>query len=762
MYIKLSANQWFDGQGYPLVAGRVSVYYYGSDTLADIYSMYHDEFVPVENPVTLSDEGRSASIWFPATMVTVKVEKFNQLEGSYELVSTYTDGFTLPETKNDTLVYGMDALADANPDLGTVTVVGYDNASDCGPRAYVWDPTCTDTADGGCIIESNSTQTGRWLLLSDLRELPSSYYGVTPENDANLAALLGHPSQAGQWGIKFPPVVRIEKGNYTTAGYISSLYPISFDPGAKFVSATITCPNAEISGNLSYVANLEFTSPSAEAHSSWFRTLDGFWGCGAHRFIIDDENYFASNQVTSQHTLDSVTIEGANRITASYINGAYLLISNSNLVGMKIFAPNSDYIKFYNMDWYDHIWTTTTASSFDFGQISQGNHIEFLSNGVNNQNLSQFSRTSIYVKMREAQITAQPASSTVLDLEGRTLGSFSSGKFSKLMNCHVTGNVTLTNAVSGFTMENVVVDGQVDFGTNLVFNKVTAKLVGEWTGSLVAYDSILSGNVVTGTHNITVIGGRWRKGINNATDNTTNTGTILFRDCVLDGVNNTIKTKNLNMINCDVSEQIIEIYPFWDADNNRFLFNGRIEGCTVTNTTPIAYKIFHGLGDGCKDCALVYTWINNGWYGNDKGITMEFWVDTNLLTRVLADSGHYVVYSGNSGHCPLEAWHGTVSPVSWIQCAFYPAEGEIDSPLTNYYRANISMRAVPNWNHNFPSRVGTYGSWIGPAYEVQGGATIKGYLYATNPLPASLGYGDAFDSIIVRYGSSGEPSVIYV
>lgn len=755
MYIKLAANQFFDGQGFPLVSGRVSVFYYGSDTPADIYSLYHDEYVPVANPVTLSDEGRTASVWFEATKVTVKVEKYNNLTDSYELVCTYTDGFVVPTVTNDTVVYGMSGLADANPDLGSVNVVGYNSSSDCGLRTYVWDPTCTDTADGGCILESNSTQTGRWLLVSNLREMPSSYYGVTPSNDANLAALFGYPTQAGQWAIKFPPVVRMERGTYTTSGTIACSRPISFDPGAQFTNATIVCPAVEIAYNTSYVA--DFIGPD-EVHSSWFRTVDGFWGSYAQKLVVDATNYFTSTTLTLSHTLSEVTIEGSSRIAMTYVNNAYLHFSDCTFNCTNMFSPSSDKIKFGNSMWYDKIWTSLTPSYFDFGMITAGHHTEFLSNAINNQSLSQFANTQVYVKMREAQIDANSSASKVLDMEGRTLSTFSSSKFTKLMNCRVTGNVDLSSTVTGFTMQDVVVEGYVSGGNSPVFIRVTAQLSGtEWTGDLTAYDSTLSGTVVRNAHNITVVGGRWRKSIDNATDNTTNTGIITFRGVELDGMNISFKTKNLNLVDCGIYQQTIEVYPMLETTTNTFMIQGRIENCEVNNSTPIRYKVFHDLDDNFGSCVWAYTWINNTFFGNDKGLEAEFWYAPEEYKWIWNTANHFVVYKGNSGLCPDEASMGT-HQVSWSQCSFYP-DGA-DAPSGGYYRATGTY-AMPNWNGAI-SQLGTFGNWISPSYNMTGDGYTKGFAAAINPAPASYGYGDAFQSIIVRYGSAGANYITYV
>ena len=761
MKIALSTNQFFDDEGRPLVNGRVSVHLHASDVLVDVYTLSGHGYVQAENPFITADDGRIPSLFFDATVVDVWVEK-QVGDGIFELLDTYQDGFEMPSVKNDTVVYGVSALQDVNPSVGAVSVVGYDDDVDAPQRTYIWVPDCSEPADSGVVVDSNSGQSGRWVLLWECDTLPSSVYGIVPgTNEANIAAFLDYPDQIGN--VVLPQVRRFEKGTYTSNTTFACTRQVMFDTGAKFLYASFEIPSAIINQCSGYVADFTFSSTDAVAHSCWFRTVTGFWFCGAGTYVIDETNNFADTVLAGKPTLTRKVITGSKRIPMTYSNNNYITIERCTLNATEIFSPVSDYIRFVAMPWLDCIWNDTTVSHFDFGKVSDGHHIEFLASALNRQQLSQFRSTGIYVRMREAEIAANPAASKVLDLEGRSLPSFSSSSFTKLMDCHVTGNVTLTSAPSGFTMQDVVVDGQVDGGTNLVFINVTASLNSEWTGSLAAYDSTLSGAKVTGVHDISVVGGRWRKPIQNATDNTVDTGTILFRGVELDGLNVVHKTKNLNLIDCGVYEQQIEVYPYLDTSTNTFRFNGRIENCEINNSThPIAYKIFHDLVDGCQDCVLSYSWISNSWFGNSYGMTMEFWADPLALKNVIATSGHFVVYSGNVGLCPLEAWHGQASNVSWSQCAFYPEGGDIDSPLTNFYRANISMRCMPNLNNANVVHNTTYGAWIAPAYQVSGGATTKGYLAATNPAPPQYGYGDLFDACLVKYGSAGDSSVVYV
>ena len=767
MPIKFSVapQQFVDDSGKP-IAGRVTFFKHGGNELATVYTMQGTSFVQAQNPQLLDAMGRiSETVFFDADILDMKVERYVGDPGamtvyspdyvSYDEFQVGMDYKALLEQTGT--VYSVAELKEVDPDeFGLVEV------QDVPFRRYIWDANATSTPDDGLVVQSDVTSDGRWLLLWDDEMLPSSIYGVQDGNFANIGMLFDYPDIVGSIGLRTPPAIRIMPGTYATTAWTSTTRTIAFSRGVKFTGGGIICPRAvQLDAIDDYVADFEFTDPSCQAHSSWFRSLEWFWMCGSKDLHIDQSQYFVDKQITGARKVEKAVITGFYRLPATYATGAHIFFDKCVFNAAGILSPTADYVRFGNSGWCDEIWSDHTPSHFDFGKISNGNHIEFLSTGVNNQDVGNFDNTMMYVRMMEAQVAFVPGSSLTLDLRGRKLASFSSGSFGKLRNCHVTGNINLANAPSGFWLENVTVDGQIDGGTDLVMVGVVASLVTEWSGSLTAQDCILSGSAVTGVHDITVTGGRWRKSIDNATDNITNPGTIIFRDCVLDGMGTKIHSKNLNFIRCGIYEQDIKVYPVWDSDNSVFLFQGRLEDCEVSGSKPIAYGIFHGLGDNCKDCVLVYTWIGNSFFGNTDGLTFEFWADSTVLAEVLARAGHSVVYSGNSGYCPLEAWHGTYSPVSWVACAFYQADGDPTSPMGNFYRANYAVRCCPPWNE-YIGDAGTYNNWYGASYQMSGGTTTKGYSAATNPMPTSLGYGDAFGSYFVKYGSTGDTALVYV
>lgn len=301
MKISLSTNQYFDDVGFPLASGRVSVYLHDSDTLATLYTLEGETYTEAENPFLCAEDGRVPTMYFDASVVDVQLEKPNG-DGTYELIDTFQDGFAVDRGTSDTAVSGIDSLKQVSPSVGTVTVTGYNSEVVAPPRTYVWDPSCTLTPDDGIIVVSDTTETGRWILVWDDEKLPCTVYGIVAGRESNIAAFLTFPEVVGQWNIRTPRICRFLGGNYTSSTTYSTTKKLYFDSNAKFTNATFNCSSARVEpGNSSYIANMQFSDPMTVANLSWFRTRTAFRDCGANMVNIDAD-YTTDNA--------SVTITG--------------------------------------------------------------------------------------------------------------------------------------------------------------------------------------------------------------------------------------------------------------------------------------------------------------------------------------------------------------------------------------------------------------------------------------------------------------------
>ena len=474
MKISYNPEQLFDATGVPLSAGRVTLYVHDSDVPLHVYSLSGDVWSDAANPIILDDEGRMDTVWFEAAIVDIKVEK--NTDGVYESVDTYQYGFNPPEVKNDTIVYGMDELADANPELGTVTVVGYYSMNDCGPRTYIWDPTCTDPEDGGCIVAGNGHEEGRWLLLSDLEYLPSSYYGILPgNNEANMAAFLSYPERLGQWRIPTPPMPRFLPGTYTTNGSMSSTKRVAFDKGAKFTKLTLSCYSVEVQPNTDYVCDFILTKDQSVAHSSWFRTAERFWACNSAELVQDPTNFFESNEITANRGIAGTRVSGPAMTLAGT---GRLDFTNCSIADH---ALSTDwYTGFTGMSFTDR-WFV--GSNWDFSTISVGGHHIRVNVSSCMVELANIDDPNVFMLVMAAN------GQTGLDLEGRSVG-------------------TVTSAMPFTYIRNAVI-GEAHFTHDIVLENVTCNelYMQESHSALTAQDSSI---VLEGSNcmSVTMKGGR--------------------------------------------------------------------------------------------------------------------------------------------------------------------------------------------------------------------------------------------------------------
>lgn len=233
MYCSLGQNQFFDDAGAPLSAGRVKIYAKGgSDTLLPIYEDNGDGFVPAQNPVITANDGRIPTVFWPAALVDVVVEKSNG-DGTYTELDSYVAGLDLSSVEAVQGVSSITELRSIMPSENMVVQVnGYYTAGDSPTRKYLWVAGAANTDDGGYVIASNVNSGGRWVMLWDDPEfLPVSLYGVMCgyigySKTSNIPELegLGHFVLVGNVRVEVPPVILFDwRRAQPTSGPLSSV-----------------------------------------------------------------------------------------------------------------------------------------------------------------------------------------------------------------------------------------------------------------------------------------------------------------------------------------------------------------------------------------------------------------------------------------------------------------------------------------------------------------------------------------------------------
>jgi hypothetical protein len=309
MYLSFPQNQFFDADGKPLV-GRVTFYVHDSDTEADVYTLTGTTYTQASNPQFLTEAGTlENSIFFKASIVDVLLEKYvgsSSMESdndpsSWESVATYSYGLDVTTAEETPTVTTINALKALSVDYGKALVTGYYAEGDSPARFYVWDASATDTSDGGYVIPSDNTSSGRWILLNEGDTIDCRCYGVDASHTANLPSLLNYKATVGSQSFKTAAKIRFTPETYAT-GLSFTTSKIVVLPKNFVYADTLTCPIAELDPDGSAFANFVFTGLGVIVRK------DAFYDANA----ISSSNalgYIESGKLT---LLKSLTVNGVN------------------------------------------------------------------------------------------------------------------------------------------------------------------------------------------------------------------------------------------------------------------------------------------------------------------------------------------------------------------------------------------------------------------------------------------------------------------
>ena len=652
------------------VEGRMKVYLHESDTYADVFTLEGSEYVQAENPQLLHVGLPEASLFTETGVYDIVIEQYIGPEGAMSVESPDEDFSKVdefqwgldfnPEAYTANRVDSIADLRSVDPSVKTVTVSWYEGPGDCVPRTYWWDAASVNDEDGGYVISSSVSDSGRWILMWDDEVLPASVYGVNPGDTANMNLLLNYPDVVGSFGLRTAPIVRFQAGTYSSGVGYSTAKTLMFDTGAKFTETEFTCPNAVIAGHVtSYVANFYFTSPNAEAHSSWFRDVDSWWHCGARTMVIDDTNFFATTTMKNTVDLLGVTIIGDTRIPTTFVNGAYLKVRNCNILGRHIFNPSQDYLQFSQMKFTTDWFTSINAAHYDFGLISGGHRLDCRTAlGGNTLDFEDFGAPNIYYKARLAN------GDTEFDGHGATYSYFTvNDQFTSISNCTVPSMIDSRCE----SWKNVHVEA------GLTFNVTGASHV-----TMEGCSFFLGSDLPARIQSIRIdncdvrAGNRWRTSVTSISVVNSNWGAICelgdaykplysraqllsFDHCVLSMGANYIWTNNLTMTNC-TSNAHVYLVPYLDGSTYRmsgtFVDNLFVAGSLIEcNVKSMADEY------NVRNVYAALTFKDNRFNQEDgRGIVMP-WLTAELDPSkpfLASESVGLSVYSGNSGKCPAE------------------------------------------------------------------------------------------------------------
>jgi hypothetical protein len=669
MKIAITSNGAFiDQRDGSLVEGRLSVYLRDSDDLATTYTLEGNDFVQAENPVLLHSGLPNDTLFADAGIYRLKVEKYTGPEGQmsvdadpayFEQVDIYEVGFDWDSAvTNAQNVDSIDDLRSVDPSVGSVNVLSYYSIGDAPSRTYVWDGASVDQIDGGYVVGSDVSDTGRWILLWGDEILPCTVYGVSAGHEANLNSLFQYPRLVGSFSFVTAPCIRFTRGNYTTAVNLTTDKELVFDGDAKFTLATIQCPRVRVIGSRSsYVGDFALTAPDAEAHSSWFRTLNAFWHCGAKYLYIDSTNYFESSVVTANVDLTGKVVVGSTRIEATYAANKYIRLGVNTVVTGRIFNPATDYVKIGN-GLGDRMFLVT--GNWDPGLITDGHHVEY----EYVPDLDLFENEDRWLKTmveRRARLNSTLWPDYAIDFHSRTTSSSADiGTFTKVCNLVAKGGIVVHSDCTLNNVEGVVT---VNADSCALILKDSVVTIDQNSLGLTGLQSEDSDIVVPGTAGIDpadtsvmVRGGQF-SGYIKLSDAHANTY-AMNKTVSFTGVHFPTHFKwRINVValfRCTGSVSL-DILPYANGSDYSYSCNfteNVFNGASMLSFTMFGNETYQHQEIAGKVNFNGVRIVGNSFNGSDPyGIYLMRWHPYSLAPFMSSSTGTYE-YHGNSGACP--------------------------------------------------------------------------------------------------------------
>ena len=685
MYIPFLSqkDEILDNNGKIIPGAKISVYDPVSNTPVNIYTYdgSNERYVIAPNPIYLNGASSPEYTYFCDRLVLCVLYKYignfsdprvDDDTNNWLFVKQWNGAFTEDTVKNDTIIYGMESLTAANTELGSVTVVGYWNNTDCSSRTYYWDANCTQTPDNGYIVKSNDKDTGRWILKFDGEYLPSTYYGVYPGHEANINALLTYVDAVGTASIKTAPGVYLVRGNYTASSVaLTTSKKLLIDNDSSFTRSSITSSSdiKVIGGETNhYITDLYGVKT---AHSSWYKTLQGFLDSGAKELIFDESNNFTQAYViTKNTTISNAHLVNNTNLYAGWIGfGTYKLTLDRCTVDDHLFYPSTSRIFFQNMLVTDRYFYGPNVNNMDISRIN-----------ADNIYLCNFDNAEIYLKWMYQK------GYTDIDMESRIVSDINfAPSLIGLHNC-LFHTLTLNDSSKTVYLENC--QGTISSVNvkSLVVHKcrlnidVVVMLNG---GILDIVDSELSG---TGTFsagsafalNIT----RSNISQNIVYPNITN-NTVQPFDIIIDNSNVTgnIEVKKLIMTNSKAGS--VKIYGAFNGTS------GIIDILTLENNVIDDFGFFSvtNFESTVNNCTFVQSRIVNNTFNNS--FTCPFYVtdsEGNKYEFISSTGMHNGIYIGNHGNCPIDSTQ-LVTKLPYTDGAYKDADNhEWPLELTHTFR----------------------------------------------------------------------------
>lgn len=244
-------QSYLDENGDIVSAGRLIVYKYGTTEYADIFQD-SELTLPLDNPLGLSSASWTSTQVYAGQSLTVIVQKYDGLdEFDQPVYSTVKTFDSMASASNSGGSSGSITMVDTIEDLRNINgmmdtqiamVKGYSSPSDCYVRKYIWSELSMAIDNGGTIISSLTSPTGRWILLFEGNTLDIRAFGVLPgATDVNSQF-----RAACNWASPAKVTLMIPTGTYylTSSGTFDCYAALDVAEGVKFNRGTTSNSNS--------------------------------------------------------------------------------------------------------------------------------------------------------------------------------------------------------------------------------------------------------------------------------------------------------------------------------------------------------------------------------------------------------------------------------------------------------------------------------------------------------------------------------------
>ena len=628
-----------------LVHGKLEILDPVSNNQLTIWSYTDDQYTVMANPVILDIEGRVPQTVFCDRIVYVRVYAYKGNDENNRPIYEFVRDFYAGENENSEsreYIVGIEALKDLDPSVNSsVNVLGYFNAYDCPMRQYVWDAECTQDADNGYIVASDVSDKGRWILVFSGEYLPSNYYGVYPGHTANINALLSYINYVGTALTKTAPGVWFVPGEYSdsTVALITNK-KLLIDNSTSFSYKSITSNDdiKIVGGETDHCITDLYGVKSA--HSSWYKTLQGFLDSGAKELVFDKSNNFTQASVmTKNTTLSNVHLVNNTNAYADRMGfNNFTLTLDKCTVDDHLFYPLTSRIFFKNMLVTDRYFYGPNVNNMDISRIN-----------ADNIYLCNFDNAVIYLKWMYQK------GYTDIDMEGRIVSDIDfAPSLTGLHNCRFN-TLTLNDPSKTVFLENCQGILRSVNSANLIIYNCRLTLD---TNLALAQGGLLNikDSNITGTGDIQA-GADFGLMIEHSTlepsitcPNVTNTNAQPYDVIVKGSTVGNIELKKLEMANSKAGT--IKIYGSATASGST-IGNVKLENNVIDD---FGFFTVTGFEQYVSNCTFVQTRIVNNTFNNS--FTCPFYVKDsggNKYEFISSTGNHDYLYKGNHGQCPINS-----------------------------------------------------------------------------------------------------------